>query len=372
MLPAKSISECKYSVFISYATLDDDSSNAWVSCFKDELIKALPGRVRRKEYTKCESFFSRDDPLVSGKLSDGLIQGIGDSFAMFIFVHENYVESSWCMKELEYFKMILGDGGFRERLYVIAMSETAIQKLTNKAEWKTLCPFSDQVWIKFYNDDNSNEPIEIYNAQVEKRAVATKLFWNQFVPILTDLAEKIGESAADEVNQNSYPIVTDNRTLPSVEEQLLVRVYVEANPGEEKYSETLGVEIVAVWDKLVIQESIDPILYLRPTGLPMREIDARPVLDDANGVVLLWSRKTPEAVAAQIRKVEPKLTGPRPAPGLIAYVVEDSEVNLSPRSIANWTVIRFQTNSEDNLKVVYEDIPILKEFLMNVLANKQV
>lgn len=361
----RQFSTSTYSAFMSYAVDDDRSWNRWVSVFKAELALALPGRLRGIKVP--EPYFSGDKPVVAGRLSDQLHERISESFAMFLFVHDNYNESPWCLKELTYFKSLSGDDGFRDRLYVIAMSERAIGELTARPAWRQLCPFDDQVWFRFYRDDDGEQPIEIYPPEVPHRGVVATDFWRQFVLVREDFARKIRTSIASEPRPPTFPTV---RATPAPD-PLLVRVYIESNAEEEKYSELIGHHIVAGWDRVVAALHVHPVLYLRPTGIPMTEIDRRPLLDDADGVVLLWSKKTPEAVAAQIRKVEPKLTGPIPAPGLIAYVMEGLDDRPAGRSIGNWNVVRCKTDPAGIVAVAEEDEPLLEAFLRSVLERKQ-
>lgn len=366
---ARPFSKCSYSAFISFATLDDSGWNSWVSCFNDELLEALPGHLRGMKL--LPSHFSGDKPLVAGRLSTQLHQRINESFAMFLFVHDNYNRSAWCLKELEYFKSMFGNDGFVDRLYVIAMSKDAIDALTSGADWKRLCPFEDQVWLPFFREDDETVPIGIYASQLRKRKVVANDFWNPFTEVLRDLAKKIRASVDDEPRAPSFPTVSTDRSSPLPVDELLVRVYIEANPAQGRYSESLGLEIAASWDRIVAAMGIDPMLYLRPTGLPMTEIDERPLLNDADGVVLLWSKKTPDAVAAQIKKVEPKLTGPTPAPGLIAYVMEGPDDQPTGAAIGNWNVVRFLAGADEVVRVVPNDAALLESFLRGVLARKR-
>ena len=116
---------------------------------------------------------------------------------------------------------------------------------------------------------------------------------------------------------------------------------------------------------------IEPQLYLRPTGLQMTEIDQRPVLDDADGVVLLWGKKTPDSLAAQINKVEPKLSGPNYAPGVVAYVMDGPNDTRSTESVGNWHVVRFAPAPGGGVAVLAEDAAALKAFLTSVLEHKR-
>lgn len=215
----------RYSAFISYATGDDDAWNAWVSCFNDELNKTLGSRVRGIKVPQAH--MSGDNPLIAGRLSDQLRANVDDSFAMFLFVHDNYLESRWCLKELEYFRELSGDDGFRERLYVIAMSKPAIDELTSRPDWKRLCP-DDLLWIPFFREDRPGQPIDIYASNASnKRIVVANAFWELFVSVREDLAAKIREAVEQEPRAAAYPAAAVRSVVPP-EDQALVRVYIEA------------------------------------------------------------------------------------------------------------------------------------------------
>jgi hypothetical protein len=125
---------------------------------------------------------------------------------------------------------------------------------------------------------------------------------------------------------------------------------------------------VFAWDQVVALEKPEPPLRLRPTGLPMTDILSRPRLDDADGVVLVWGWRTPDSLASQIAQVEPKLSGPHFAPGLIAYLMERPDDQPASDSINNWPVVRFATRSDGSVVVLADDQPRLARFLRAACA----
>lgn len=357
----------RYSAFISYATSDDQFWNYWVSCFTDELNRSL--RAAGRGVKVPPAHLSGDNPLVNGRLSGHLEKNIEDSFAMFVFVHDNYLESPWCLKELEYFRSLFGPEGFEERLYVIAMSEDAINALTQTDDWRRVCPNDDQLWLQFFYDHKRSEPIEIYTDN-QLRRIVSNAFWQRFVAVRKDLLEKMGQAIDRERRSTSYPS-TAAVVEATPEDQHLVRIYIEGTREQERYWESLGQQVEQCWSRVIETMALVPPLYLRPTGLPMNEIDQRPMLDDADGVVLLWGRKTPDSLAAQIKKVEPKLSGPFYAPGLIAYIMERSEDLPGSRMVGFWNVARFKAEADGSARVLPEDAPILEAFLTSVIERKR-
>ena len=75
-------------------------------------------------------------------------------------------------------------------------------------------------------------------------------------------------------------------------------------------------------------------------------------------------------VAAQISQVEPKLSGPQFAPGLIAYMMQDRDDMPGATTINNWPVVRFAPR-DDSAIVLADDAPQLSMFLKRVLAHKR-
>jgi len=189
----KEIRDCEYSVFISYSNADDDAYSGWVSDFKDELDRVLPPRARVQNLPPL--YFGREMPAVNGSLADWLHDAVAASFAMVIVVHENYARSAWCLKELEYFCQLYGDRGFRERLFIVAMSEAAMQFIEASDGWKTYVPYRDQVWLPFFQNDRRDDPVRIYLDKGGGRAAPSTVFQDCLSPLVKKLAEKIGNSA---------------------------------------------------------------------------------------------------------------------------------------------------------------------------------
>lgn len=357
-------SECRFYAFFSYSVPDDEGWNQWVSCFKDELFYSLPSRLRGIKLPPIH--LCGDDPLVSGVLDERLEDNVRDSFSLFLFVHDNYIDSKWCLKELEYFQKHFGEQGFRYRLYVIAMSKDAIETLTSRDAWKNICPFEGQLWMPFYQLAKPNRPIPIYsgdnNSAEGKRRVVSNAFWEAFVEIREGLADKIREAAA-----RSKQVVAPAPT----EDPATVRIYIESNERKESYWESLGKQVTQSWDRLIASEHVEPSLYVRPTGLPMNEINSRPYLDDADGVVLLWDKKTSESLLAQITTVESKLRGKAAAPGIIAYLMEPGGQPPGADRMQNWQVLKFEPDGQGGLRIADQDGTALVIFLTKVLERKR-
>ncbi|WP_374681203.1 TIR domain-containing protein [Accumulibacter sp.] len=377
MAPRK-LMDCNYSVFVSYAQADDLAWNSWVTCFMKELNMTLRGRVRMER--KIPPIFQdRKNGPVAGDLQTQLRESIAASFAMILIVHDNYGDSGWCQKELEYFKSLFNNDGFLERLYIVALSKDAIDNLTATAKWKALCPTSDQIWMPFYQDDEPNIPLDIYS---DKGIVATE-FWRRFVRLREDLATKIRRSLDDSKEQAAGPepdvqvqagAATDAIVLPraaAVDDYEWVRIYIESNQNEVDHWESVGAQIRSSWEKVIAGMRLAPPLYVRPYGLPMDKIDQYPRLDDADGVVLLWGQKTADSLVAQINTVERKLPGPDLAPGVVAYLMPPHALSEQRVSALGWRVLRFTAPSGGDVKVTDQDSPGLETFLREVLERRK-
>ena len=370
-MAGKWFTECDHSVFISYAFDDDLAWNGWVTGFNKELNMTLPTRLRGIRVPKAH--LSTENGAISGILDDQLRASIAQSFAMILVVHDNYAESEWCLKELAYFKSLFGDEGFRERLYIIALSQTAMKQVMATDEWKLLSPSENLIYMHFFQEDFPDQPIGIYS---DIKGVVANAFWAPFVRLREDFVRKIkinvelqrsalapaAAARADALAAAAPPVsaATDDS----------VRIYIESNQKEVDHWESVGAQAVKSWGKVVAGMSPPP-LYVRPSGLPMDHIDQYPRLDDADGLILLWGEKTPDSLVAQIKKVEEKLLGPDFAPGVVAYLIPPQGATDQPISAYGWPVVRFNAPKGQPIEVVPQDEQKLEDFLSKVLTRRK-
>ena len=161
--------------------------------------------------------------------------------------------------------------------------------------------------------------------------------------------------------------------VQSVQSVQSVRIYIESNHHERTLWEPLGEQIRLKWDALCQQLAPGrvPAMSLRARGLPVDQIDGFPSLDDADGVVLLWGRKTSEALVAQINKVENKLApGRDAAPGIVAYLMPP-QASSEPMPAWGWRVLRFDASDEQHIDVVAAERDELRAFLQKVYDRRQ-
>ena len=367
-MAGKWFKDCTYSAFISYAHADDRGWNDWVSCFSKELDMTLPTRLRGIAVPKVH--LSGKNGPVAGDLGDELRARIAASFAMILVVHDNYAESGWCQQELAYFKSLFGDDGFRERLYIVALSQSAMEQVKDTAAWKQLCAGANLVYMHFFQDDDPDMPIGIYS----DKGIVANAFWTPFVRLREDFAKKIKGNF--ELVSGRAPLPAPalaakaaNAAPPAADDS--VRIYIESNQNEVDHWESVGAQVVKGWDTVVAGMALAPPLYVRPSGLPMDRIDQYPRLDDADGVILLWGQKTSDSLVAQIRKVEQKLSGRDLAPGVVAYLMPPQGVADQAVSAFGWPVVRFNAPQAQGIEVVAQDAPKLEAFLRKVLERKQ-
>lgn len=369
-MPQREFASYKHSAFFSYAADDDITFNEFVSEFGRQLDKTLAAAIRHMKIRVPSAYMYARDPLVQGNLTVRLRQKVDDSFAMFVFVHNSYLVSNFCLQELQHFKELFGEEGFNERLYIVAMSEGAITSLVTSERWRKLCPHADQIWTDFYDPRDRDCPLPMY-ACIDGSSAPIMIdpFRKLFTKVRNDLALKIIAAVKRENHAASYPVVTE-ASRASAQDERVVRMYIEGDKHQVSYWESLGRHIQASWKMVVDSQDVDPPLSLEPTGLTMSQIDSQPPMDDADGVILLWDNKTPDSLAAQIRKVEPKLSGSNFAPGLIAYVNESGVELPSSVKVGNWNVVRFQRASDGRARVVPADALVLGEFLNSVFERK--
>lgn len=537
------LKDCEYTAFISYAHADDVYWAGWVHHFCAELERSLRSSAVLRG-TRLPGFhLSQENGPVAGGLSTELQERLAKSFAMIIVVHDNYAQSTWCLKELAYFKSLFGEQGLKDRLYILALSESAITAVAGGKEWQRLVADLELVWLPFFGDNDRVRPLDVYMAP----GVVSTAFRVPFERLRNDFAAKLKEAVTADAQQSAGPGIAavgkqparladagslaaestavvstsadhagfapvpapapkvptslgpvllafvpkeseaalatarqqlgaagvdlrpltqdvvygsfsefdgaqhlvlpfddstplmpivgagghlqmlreawikkghaedtlhwlDLRSAPPLPAQwqgaaayvaslghsglgvqaLLqrwlpagarpveataqaVRIYIESNRHERTLWEPLGEQIRLKWQDICAEMAPGrvPPLLLRARGLPVEEIDRFPNLDDADGVVLLWGRKTSEALVAQIDKVEGKLsTGTAVPPGIVAYLMPP-QTSAEPMPAWGWNVLRFDAADEKNIDVVATERDELKAFLRKVFKRRQ-
>lgn len=386
--PLPAGSDVGYTAFISYAHADNVAWFDWVTHFRVELERHLRATLRGVHLPPVH--LSGENGPVSGNLGSELRERVANSFAMIVVVHDNYVHSEWSLRELEYFASIFGEQSLRERLYVIALSETAMQRLESSAAWQRLLP-RDFVWLPFFDEEQRDQPMEIYLGP----ELVSPRFSERFVRLRDDLATKLRASHVSaneswrgvgrprqhvppdqrESGAPPSPPAGDKGTGPPAPAAARAgpRIYIESNRFETDLWQSLGERLRRTWPQLVGRVSTEPAAQppdLRVRGLPVDQLDRMRPLDDADGVVLLWGRKSAEALVAQINRVEDKLAPGRDAPpGIVAYLMPPQRQTEGPVPAWGWPVLRIDATNEQEISVVREEAGELESFLRAVFEH---
>lgn len=191
----KSIKECTYSAFISYAHDDDVLvGRGWFQDFRIELQRGLEARVREAGVKVPQVHLSQENGPVAGYLSQQLRDRVAASFAMVVVVGDAYAHSKWCLAELEMFKELHGEQGLRERLFIVALSRAAIDVVSTSEAWRRLLPGDEQLWIGFFPDQDGNDhqppPVLLDSG------TTSSTFLKRFSPLRDELAKRIRDSVA--------------------------------------------------------------------------------------------------------------------------------------------------------------------------------
>ena len=396
--PLPALNECEYAAFVSYAHADDELAFGWIGQFRTELERGL--RALLRGITVPRLHLSAENGPIAGALGEALTQRIQRSFAMIIVVHQNYAASEWCLKELEAFRALFGDAGVRQRLYVLALSEPAMHQVASGAAWRGLVTGDDAVWLPFHERDASSRPIAPYT----DAGTVAQAFRAPFERLRDDLGAKMkaAQSPAalrspvvapepvaapvpatvvtvvdmplplEGVPSAPAPTVPASRVAAATSAPAPLRIYIESNRHERNLWEPLGEQIQRRWNLLCANLAPErtPPLTLRARGLPVDRLEEFPSLDDADGVVLLWGRKTSDTLVAQIDKVERKTSpGRDAAPGIVAYLMPPQQAS-EPVPAWGWQVLRFDVQGEDTVDVIDDEQDQLTRFLKKVFRRR--
>lgn len=220
----KSIKDCRYSAFISYAHEDDVAEDGWVGKFSDLLKNKLQNRLGRAGLGQLPPVhLSQRNGPVLGSLAEDLRANVADAFAMIIVVHNRYVQSDWCLKELEYFHDSFGIDGLKQRLYVVAMSDGAMQAVTAKPAWQQLA-LKDQLWIPFFRTDDPDTParVRLDNNELSER----------FEAQLRKLLDELERSIKDDARRPARRVADPLGDFPPPRTQLQVPAVMAASPAD--------------------------------------------------------------------------------------------------------------------------------------------
>ncbi len=378
--------DCTYGAFISYAHADDRSNFSWISHFRKELQSKLSGDLARTPGGAKPFHLSQDNGPIRGDLGDELRSRVEESFALIVIAGHNYLDSEWCLKELQYFNARFGGEGLKQRLYILALRDDVVSRVKNRSEWQAL-GLSDAVFLRCF-DESSNEAVQTY---MDTGVLALE-FRRLISKIADDLVASIRESINEKVapNVKSTELVCDQlapevqaegmkeqrvtgepaRTAGAADIRNSVRIYIESNPIEVNEWKPLGRRIAEVWKDVNSELRRNPPLPMRVRGLEVDGIDRRAQrLDDADGVVLLWGRKDSHALRESIDKMEDLLPEDEAiAPGIVACLRPPQSAG-QPAEALGWSVVGFE-NRDSAMKEEPGEAIKLRSFLKDILEKR--
>lgn len=275
MLP--SYTDCSFSAFISYAHADDDASLGWVDSFRGALERSLRGELALEKDFKRVHMSKLNGPI-AGSLSKELEDRIAESFSMIIVVGEKYLVSDWCLKELEYFYQRFERNGLEDRLYVLALSESAIERLKDKEGWRQLA-LPDQVWIPFFDQQNRDEPIFI------EKGNYTREFYCRLTDIARDLSRKVRRDLENKTAPPTAPEIYP--TFPAAKKvELCVAIGVVTKDLMD--AKKALIQALAAQKEITVTEvTFDSVNQYR------EEAELAPELENAQLLVLPFSEQDP-------------------------------------------------------------------------------
>ena len=144
----------RYDVFLSYASADDTAHNGWVADFEQYLRQQVVAELRRQgqDYGDDPSRFAVCRDITGfpegGDLAEVIDEKVRHSQFLFIFLGSGYLNSPWCLSELDLFRENVG-GSLPEalkRLYLIVLDREAIDSLREGDEPRGLPARRARLW----------------------------------------------------------------------------------------------------------------------------------------------------------------------------------------------------------------------------------
>lgn len=185
----KALKDFEFTAFVSYSHSDDEAWFNWVGSFAQELERSLSAMLRGVRLPRLH--LSAENGPSSPPASDAENHRLDASFALIVVVHDSYAHSERCLQEVEHFKAAHGAEALRDRLYFVAMSESAMHRVARSDAWKRLLP-PDAVWMPFFDTNDTDRPLEIYLGP----GLVAPAFRAPFERLRIDLAAKLRRAAA--------------------------------------------------------------------------------------------------------------------------------------------------------------------------------
>jgi len=194
-------------VFLSYARADDDRHNGWVSDFERYLTKTVRAELKRRsgaEQQRAEQFrVCRDETgfPAGGQLDEIVYERVRHSQYLFVFLGSGYLNSEWCLSELEAFRHSANGtvSGTLKRLFVIVLDRDALQNLREGTAPANLPRERRRLWtdiagvtrqalrVEGFLQDDGQGPVPVYQ-EVDR---AHPAFHEACRRVIDDLAQRL-------------------------------------------------------------------------------------------------------------------------------------------------------------------------------------
>ncbi len=147
--------DCEYSLFISYA-FSDNQPYDWV----DGIKSLINDHLKAKISSYHPVFLSGKNTFSSGDINDALENKLKNSFAMLIVIGDGYADSKWCEEELKLFNRFFGTEGFASRLYIVAQSRKALEKVKSGENWKKSIDLTKLFYLEMWDEENPDNGMQ--------------------------------------------------------------------------------------------------------------------------------------------------------------------------------------------------------------------
>ncbi len=340
------LSDYRFCAYLSYAHADDQTWSGWVGHFAHELEIGTQATLRGIKLPPL--YLSGRDGPMAGDIGPHMAERLSSAFMLIIVIHDHYVRSEWCLKELELFAAQRAGTNWQQQIYIVALSEPAVQVVTHSPRWQELMAGHEAIWLPFYEPKQRDRPLPVY---VDPGVVSAQ-FREPFQRLRLDMAQRLRQAAQLPAAPN-----TAGRAL---------RIYVESSREEPYLWEALTEQMRRLWDELQASwdGASDPSQRLHLQGLPLdAERDMR--LGDADGVVLLVGTKSATLLHSQIESAESRLSSGR-LPGLLVGVeMTRSALSLGP---LHWPLLLLSASGQrgEAAGLDAEQLGTLTQFLRQV------
>ena len=230
--PLLSIAECESTGLICAARRDDERWEGWVSRFRDELDRGLRSRMRGVRLPPLDSTFAaRASSSVEGSVSDEIDRLLAKTFALVLIAAPDTAESSWCQHEAAAFFRLHGASAI-ERLYIIALSQSAVRKVLSWPLWEQIGADTYSKWLQFFSDDHPEWPISISL----DRGVLSPEFIGPFERLREHFVESIRRSLVTGDSGTSYAPERAASVATTTQTQTQLRIIEDKNPKASRRS----------------------------------------------------------------------------------------------------------------------------------------